>query len=333
MFLREAEFRNRALGVMIGGAVGDALGAPLEFGPRYPMNTPREMTGGGGFGWKPGETTDDTDMAVAVARMYLDCNKYDQERNVYHFLRWYDGRPKDAGAWTSRALRTWDFYLRDKNKSALVDITPEVMNNRGLRGDSHPIIQLWKRCGSNDAGNGGIMRCWPTAIACPDKKDRLRETTWICEDTHPDPRCVASSQAVVEVMNYFIRGAHHSDVYGAWQVALATSKWEQTTFEAVFRSFSLPWSQWSNSGYTIGTLDSALAACFEVSSFESGLTACVNVGNDSDSAGAVAGALLGARFGYNAIPDRWKKKLIKHDELVTLGNALIDVRISRRRKR
>ena len=83
----------------------------------------------------------------------------------------------------------------------------------------------------------------------------------------------------------------------------------QLMHKSLFLSAKLPWEQWTNSGYTIGTLESAFAALHQASSFEEGLIKIVNRGNDADSVGAVAGALLGAKFGFSAIPKRWFDKL------------------------
>jgi ADP-ribosyl-[dinitrogen reductase] hydrolase len=84
--MNDSAFRQRALGAVIGSAVGDALGAPFEFGApgRYSLRFPTaviggigEMVGGGGFGWKPGEFTDDTQMAILQAESVLDCDGVD----------------------------------------------------------------------------------------------------------------------------------------------------------------------------------------------------------------------------------------------------------------
>jgi len=64
--------RDRAAGVLVATAAGDALGAGYEFGPPLPTSTPVGMVGGGGFGWAPGEWTDDTSMAMVIARYAAD---------------------------------------------------------------------------------------------------------------------------------------------------------------------------------------------------------------------------------------------------------------------
>jgi|SRR5579872_6696553 len=309
---------DRALGSFIGAAVGDALGAPIEFHSPRAREASLEMTGGGGFGWKPGETTDDTDMALCVSRMYDREGTYSQNILVWEFKQWMNSRPKDVGSWTRASMSRWDRSY----------IWPD--SRFGFRRFDHPIIQLWQQHGSNDAGNGGVMRCWPTAIATPDRRDRLREATYICEDTHPDPRCTASCRAVVEAVVRLIRNG--GDLTWVKTEAMLVSGNTEVS-RVISHAAKLPWKQWTNSGYTVGTVESAFATLFQCSTFEEGMTWVVNRGNDADTVGAVAGSLLGARFGLSSIPTRWWHKLIQRDALLLTANRLLGIRSKRRRDR
>jgi len=91
-----------------------------------------------------------------------------------------------------------------------------------------------------------------------------------------------------------------------------------------------PWEEWSNSGYTIGTINSAFNALEQAESFEDGLVQVVNRGNDADSVGAVAGAMLGAKFGFSNIPSRWFNALEDHDMYVeNAKNLFLNIRSKR----
>lgn len=92
---------------------------------------------------------------------------------------------------------------------------------------------------------------------------------------------------------------------------------------------TLPWGAWTNSGSSIGTTISAFAALLQAQTFEEGLLAVVNRGNDADTVGAVAGGMLGARFGYHAIPKRWLNRLQAHSELRAMAIELWLTRRSR----
>lgn len=330
---------DKALGAFIGSIVGDALGAPLEFGP--PASTPDrlvEMTGGGSFGWKPGQCTDDTDLGMAVTQMYLTSRGYDQKVLVSNFLAWESTHPPDIGSWTRASFHEW--------KRTHPELLGQNSSHLNLRGTKHPIIDLWQRRGAQDAGNGSIMRCWPTILATPDRRDRLREAQYISEDSHPDPRCTAACRATIEAATEMIRGETH---FKAFEVAKevcsgagTSSTLNLETLKAIVPAKTLPWHQWTNSGFVIGTVQSAFAAFMQATSFEQGLRSVINRGNDADSVGAVAGCLLGARFGLSTIPTRWTEKLngrtpegrsLNYGNFVGMALDLLDLRKSRRRSR
>jgi ADP-ribosyl-[dinitrogen reductase] hydrolase len=318
---------DRLLGAFFGGLCGDSLGAPLEFGPRLPRETKVEMTGGGSFGWEPGAATDDSDLALCVTRMYLNCGGYNQKALVRNFLDWESTRPKDIGCWTRRSFHEW-------HKAQF-----ELDHVEQLRGDSHPIVNIWRKAGSRDAGNGSVMRCWPTILSTPDKKVRLSESKKISEDSHPDPRCNVSCQAVVEAASVLARGGSTEE---AFDEAKEVAKPNKEVYDAVNSATTLPWERWTNSGFVIGTVQSAFAGLAQAKDFESGLRSVVAVGNDADSCGATAGPLLGAKFGLSAIPTRWLNKLhgktpsgkyIGFDDYLQMAKGLLSLRQSRRRVR
>lgn len=142
----DAAVRHRALGAVIGSAVGDALGAPFEFGPpgQYSLRFPApvvggvgEMIGGGGFGWAPGEFTDDTQMAVVQATSILDRGGIDGADLFERFRTWAHDAA-DVGNQTRAVLgsrRPWD-------------------QAAASHFERHP----------DRAGNGALMRATPTAL-------------------------------------------------------------------------------------------------------------------------------------------------------------------------
>lgn len=331
---------DRAVGAVVGSAVGDALGAPLEFTrPRRADGSDwiRDMVGGGAFGWKPGETTDDTSMMRCVLEMYLENEaRYDQDTLVRKFLQWFESRPPDVGSWTSFALRTWQ-------GSGLVGIGKELKREGTHcykpRYRSHnPVKKAWEESNSTHASNGGVMRCIPTALVhTPSMQKMLLDAKAICEDTHPAPACVASCQAVVWMAAKLIRdldkprsgkmrgpkrGAY--TIYEVWAdvMRVVLDLGVPELYEGLREAPSLPWGAWTNSGSSVGTTVSAFACLLQATSFEQGLVALVNRGNDADTAGAVAGGMLGARFGYSTIPQRWLKALVGHDELRAMAIEL-----------
>ena len=138
---------QRAIGALLGSAVGDALGAPFEFGPAgqftesFPVSAlgpDTEMIGGGSFGWARGEFTDDTQMAVLQARSLLATGGVDGADPFERFREW-ERTASDVGNQTRAALRSgraWDAAARD----------------------------YFARHPKNSAGNGGVMRATPSAV-------------------------------------------------------------------------------------------------------------------------------------------------------------------------
>lgn len=280
-----------ALGIIAGAAIGDALGAPLEFlPPRSKRDFVTEMKGGGVLRWKPGDITDDTIMSMAITDMYLTKNGYDQQYIVGRWEDWKRTGPKDIGNWTHRVLGKWS-QQRDRS--------------RVLRGQENPAVNLWLQRGQQDAGNGAVMRCMPTAVARHDDEGLLvQETVWLAEDTHPDPRCVTSCLVVNKLLRLGFHNVPKKEAYA--RVLEEIREIGDLNILGAFESApTLPWEQWDNNGYSIDTVKCAIAAWLQFDSFEDGLIHVVNRGNDADTVGAVAGALLGAYHGFQSIPQRW----------------------------
>src|SRR5512143_2895143 len=138
---------QRAIGCIVGSAVGDALGAPFEFGPplQYSARFPSpvhggigEMVGGGGFGWAPGQFTDDSEMAVIVAESLLACDGVDADDQLERLRAW-GARATDVG-----------------------DLTREVLTS-GLPASEAARSIVRSRGGRATAGNGSLMRAPPGA--------------------------------------------------------------------------------------------------------------------------------------------------------------------------
>ena len=330
---------DRAVGAIVGSAVGDALGAPLEFtGPRRDDGSDwvRDMVGGGAFGWRPGETTDDTAMMRCVLEMYLENDgRYDQAALVRKFLAWYASGPKDVGGWTSFALSTWRRNGVPGEIEGLKRGDTDCYKPRYR--ERNPVLKAWQEGSKGHASNGGVMRCIPTALVSrPSMQRTLFDAAAICEDTHPDPRCVASCQAVVWMASKLIRDlespagrmrGHKKGSYSMHEVWVDVMRvvldlGVPELYQGLLTAADLPWGAWTNSGSSVGTTVSAFAALLQAKTFEEGMLAVVNRGGDADTVGAVAGGMLGARFGYSSIPKRWKQQLVGHDELRSMAIEL-----------
>lgn len=287
---------NRIYGTMFGVAIGDALGAPLEFmsaeGIRLRHGTVREMLGGGWLNVKPGEVTDDTQMTLAVAHGICDAPTDPVPAIGSNFIRWYRSGPKDVGATCSTAIRNAFSAARKKEKPTNAD---------------------WKRAslathnalGGRSAGNGTLMRTAYVGLYYENEKDIIQNARAISQMTHYDEEtavdCAVYSMAIrrmVDTSSQSIRLEtliHYTSTY-----CKGRYNYERLSSE----SFNP-----NPSGYVVDSFAAALHCIFTTSSFEDALVKAINLGGDADTIGAITGGLAGALYGYDAIPERWRKQL------------------------
>lgn len=292
------ELRDRIGGGLLGVAAGDALGATLEFMAaadiRLRYGVHREIIGGGPFGWRPGQGTDDTDLTWAVLAAYLD-GPYSLERVAEDMLRWFDSGPPDVGGATSRALQRLK-WTGDPRKSG--------------------------NTGERSCGNGSLMRCIPTALARPDATTRHRELAEISAVTHAHRQCIDSCIAYGEIVNALLEGGEVPEALAAAR-ALDLNRIVGETLDI---DPALPVDRLRTSGYVIDSLRCAVWAIQQDTTFEEVIVALVNRGRDTDTTGAIAGGLVGVLRGVDGIPPRWREKLEYHDRFVAAVPRLVALR-------
>lgn len=289
---------DRGLGCFLGLAVGDALGTTLEFSARDSNPRHTEMTGGGPFNLKPGEWTDDTAMALALAESLQACNGLDERDLMTRFVAWYrdgeyscTGKCFDIGGATHMALER--FMKTGKPKA-------------GSKSE-------------NAAGNGSLMRLGPVALfAFADGEYAAEVARKQSVTTHAAPQAVEACESFVEMLRHAILGAGKD--------AISPRGWEG--HRAVADVLAGSWrgrgrDEISSSGYVVDTLEAALWSVHHAQNFEEALIIAVNLGDDADSVGAVTGQIAGAIWGASAIPQRWLKPLAWRDRLETLGRKLM----------
>lgn len=276
------ETHQRALGLVLGAAVGDALGAPFEFGApgdyrrRFPtpvLGGRGEMVGGGSFGWAPGEFTDDTQMAIALGEAVLQHGGYDPDTVWAWFRAWCD-TANDVGNQTRWALRhaDWCDVPRDTESSA---------------------------------GNGALMRAFPLALAFLDADDDLARDVVLHQAglTHPDPAAGWGAWLAVAMMRRALRGQNPFDNLEALVDSVPEA--QRDGFASVLLSGWTPNDPAPPNGSVWGCLAQAVWAVRSTASFESAIVATIQLGNDTDTVACVAGALAGARYSVQGIPSRW----------------------------
>lgn len=295
--------RDRYRGVLLGKAVGDALGATLEFMSRERIRTQygtlRDIVGGGWLNLPAGEITDDTQMALCIARSIVERGEFDADDISDRFVGWYRSDPPDVGNTTADALRQlasgvpweeagWNTHLRMRPR---------------------------------DASNGSVMRCAPVAMLNRlDPVQNARDSTDSSRITHANPLCIEGCV----VLNATVATLLNDPQADPLSVAgMAASSDEMLAI--IGGAASADPERLNAGGYVLATIQSALWAVTSHDSLEESVIAAVNLGQDADTTGAVAGALAGARWGASAIPERWLDVLLAREELESLADGILAV--------
>ncbi|HEY5835494.1 ADP-ribosylglycohydrolase family protein [Streptomyces sp.] len=279
---------QRAVGAVVGSAVGDALGAPFEFGPagafsaRFPdSDRGGEMCGGGG--WEVGEATDDTQMAVHVGESLLERGGLDLPDIFARFQRWAASDPKDIGLQTEDVLtngKPWDLAA-----------AAHFAGNRRA------------------AGNGALMRAATSGVyfACQEQSATMDAARRISALTHGDPAAWEGTAIFHDLLRVALAGA---DPVAALPDALAQVHTDHRgRYAAVLTPYWHPDQATEFNGAVWPCLASAVWAVRTTSSYEDAVRAAIDLGGDTDTVAAVTGGLAGAIHGFDAIPTRWTEPL------------------------
>ncbi|MFA6288714.1 MAG: ADP-ribosyl-[dinitrogen reductase] hydrolase [Opitutaceae bacterium] len=266
---------DRALGAYLGLAIGDALGATVEFMTAREIATThrihRDLVGDGWLKLKPGAVTDDTQMSLALGSALLASpGGWDLRAVADAFVAWMRSRPPDIGNTCRRGLRRYQ-------QTGSLESTPA----------------------DDAAGNGAAMRNLPVVLATLGDAHAFRTRSLAqAHLTHNHPLSDAAILALGEITREFLAGA-----------PLTTGLRLAHELVAVHPPFKFrPWSGRSG-GYIVETVQTVFDGLFNTDTFEDCLVTVVNRGGDADTTGALAGQLAGALYGAQAIPPRWLNRL------------------------
>jgi ADP-ribosyl-[dinitrogen reductase] hydrolase len=285
---------DRAVGALLGAAVGDALGVPYEYGSR-PLDPVPAMHGGGLGNAAPGGWSDDTAMAVCIAEVAAtgaDLRTPDAlDAVAARFLRWYDDDPPDIGVQTRRVLGETRRRLRDRKARGTGAVMREVA------------ADLHARTGRT-AGNGSLMRTAPVALAHLGDPDAIAESARaVSALTHADP--VAGDGCVLWCLaiDLAVRTGRLDVRTGLDRV---DPRWGSLLDEAERVD---PAYYAASNGWVVAALCAAWSAASRSTSYADGVVRAVGGGGDTDTVAAIAGALLGAAYGGSAVPAAWRRPL------------------------
>jgi ADP-ribosyl-[dinitrogen reductase] hydrolase len=261
---------ERALGAYLGFAIGDALGATVEFLTPNEISRQfgvhRDIVGGGWLRLAPGQVTDDTTLSLALGDAIIESGGWDLATVGRHFVGWLRAKPVDVGNACRRGIQ-------------------RVMTQGTLAGQFN----------EGDAGNGACMRNLPVAISTLyDNNAFERRTIEQCHMTHHHTLSDAATLMLGRMVQRLILGATTLECGNLADKLIREQR--------VFRFSPYPGRA---SGYIVDTVQTVLHFFFAHENFETCIIGVVNCGEDADTTGALAGMLAGARCGASQLPQRW----------------------------
>ncbi len=271
----------RAQGCLLGQLAGDSLGSLVEFDSpeeiqrEYPAGV-RDLEDGGTYNTTAGQPTDDSEMALALARMLVQHGRYDPTLALDAYIRWLNSDPFDYGT----AVR------------------------RGLRGEPDEDSQA----------NGAMMRISPLGIFGANYElEQVAE--WAHEDaalTHPHPVCQQANSLYASAIAYAVRtGCEPQDLYEQIQTWARGIPAESTLMSAIDGAATAPPADFMHlQGWVLTAFRNALWQLLHAENLEEAVVDTVQRGGDTDTNAAICGALLGAVHGREAVPKRWVDRLL-----------------------
>lgn len=292
-----SDVMNRARGVVLGQAIGDALGTTVEFQRstsiqrEYP-NGLRELIGEGPFHLLPGQITDDTELALSLARSIVEAKGFNDDVAAQAYCRWYHSGPFDIGGTIRSAFGT--------------------PNDRGAG-----LADRVRACAAAlSQANGSLMRQSPLGVfgwnmpAAALADLACRDSTL----SHPHVVCQESCVAFTHAIAFAIRtgsGAH--DVYDDTLCFMRArpAAGASTIVEVLIKAQAAPPTDFSHQmGWVLIALQNAFYRLIHSPSVEHALVETVQCGGDTDTNACIAGALTGATWGESGIPPRWIETLL-----------------------
>jgi len=304
------DLQERYRGALLGLAVGDALGTPVEFEEPGTFQPITEMIGGGYFELDPGQWTDDTSMALCLAESLIETGDFDPEDQMRRYVRWYrcghwssTGKCFDIGGTTRQALRGFEETLDPYSGPT-----------------SH-----------RTAGNGSLMRLAPAALRYRSDPERA---VWLAGESS---RTTHGARMAIDACRYFaalligalqgvgketLLSKRYTPLPGLWERHPLASEIDEIAGGSFARKHP---PEIKSSGFVVDTLEVALWAFANSSSFEEGGRMAVNLGWDADTSGAVYGQIAGAYYGESGIPERWRALITYRSEIERMSDSLYEL--------
>ena len=301
--------------ILLGTAIGDALGLPIQFLDREVIakNPVTTMVGYGQFDVPAGTWSDDSSLSLCLAESL--CNGYDLNDISNNFIKWMF-----EGYWTPFNKA---FDIGNTTYFAIVN----------LRNGISPHLAGMDR--ERDNGNGSLMRILPLVpyILNMKEEDRFRIIGEVSSLTHRHPRSILACIALCEFAIQYINLQSVEEAYQAMQQTILQLLKKEMFIEEDIpfkRLVSLSYEEFKaielkdirSTGYVIDTLEASLWCIFNTTSYKDAVLKAVNLGDDTDTVGAITGGLAGIIYGYDTIPSERLEVLAKKDDIIELADKL-----------
>lgn len=300
--------KDRLQGSLFGLAIGDALGTTLEFQRPGSFSPIDDLVGGGPFGLKPGEWTDDTSMALCLAESLIACQGFDPADQMERYVSWWK-----EGHWSVTGAC---FDIGTTTRGSLASF---VRSGDPIAGPTSP----------NSAGNGSLMRLCPVPIVwSAHPAVAIAYAGASSQTTHGAATCIDACRFFAGLLVGLFEGRSKEEISSPF-FSPVPGLWEQEPLHpeiaaiasGSYKHLSPPTIR--GSGFVVRSLEAALWAFWTTSDFRSGALAAVNLGDDADTTGAIYGQIAGAYYGLSGIPAPWLEILAMKDEIQNVADALV----------
>ena len=299
-----SNFKDKALGCLIGLACGDAVGTTVEFLPRGRFKPVTDMIGGGKFQLKAGMWTDDTAMTLCLAESLIIHKGFNAQDQMDRYWLWLD---QGYNSCLPHAFGVGKTIL---NALFRYHKTGQVYSGRT---ESHY------------SGNGSLMRLAPIILYYQHDLTLLyRYAALSSQTTHASTECIEACQYFAHVVTNALQGQSKEQIFDI-HFSTALPDLQQIVL-GQYRDKTE--DQIKGSGYVIESLEAALWAFWHSSNFEDAILKATNLGDDADTTAAICGQIAGAYYGLAGIPKHWKNQLYRYDDIVQLAELLIIEKIA-----
>jgi ADP-ribosyl-[dinitrogen reductase] hydrolase len=300
----------RYRGALLGLAVADAVGTTLEFRSPGTFEPISDMVGGGPFGLKPGQWTDDTSMALCLAASLVEQQGFDPIDQMERYVCWYrQGYMSSTGTC---------FDIGNTVRSALARFE---QSGQPFAGSTNPY----------SAGNGSIMRLAPVPMLyAAEPQTAIKQSAESSRTTHGAPAAVDGCRYFGALLTGALRGVdksvlldtRYSPVANYWTAHPLAAEIDDVAAGS-FKRLNPP--DIKGTGYVVKSLEAALWAFYHTDNFRDGCLMAANLGDDADTTAAVYGQLAGAWYGAAAIPPDWLAKVAHRELIEFLADRLFEM--------